>query len=259
MSSEQTPQKRGTFFSRMILWARGNRTEGAQTVPVATPKAVPAIVEDAVGDAPTAAQADLPFDRAAATQAAREAANAKDWTTALSLWSQVEAAFPGTHAAYIGRVHALRELGRFDESEKLATEASGLFPNDAQPLIQLGLIADVRQDWPTAEHFWRAALAIRRYPWWLWDKLANVLSHQCRFDEAESVLIEALAEFPEEAGLGRGYLRLAESSVNAAARTDEWAKAIALIKAVRDRFPDYATRMAQLETVATRATHELRR
>jgi tetratricopeptide (TPR) repeat protein len=154
-----------------------------------------------------------------------------DLAEALQRWAEIRRTLPERPIGYIGAARSLREGGRYAEADALLTEALERFPGDPAPRAEHAWVAQVARDWPEAVRRWDETR--RRHP----DQpvgftaAAVALREMRRFDEAEALLIEASARFPEVRA------PLVEHAWLAAARRD-WAEAARRWALVRERFPE---------------------
>src|SRR5262249_61809271 len=98
---------------------------------------------------------------------------------------------------YMGAGRSLREAAQYAEADGLLTEALARFAGDPAPRAEHAWVVQVARDWPEAVRRWDETR--RRHP----DQhvgftaAAVALREMRRFDEAEALLIEASARFPE--------------------------------------------------------------
>jgi len=132
---------------------------------------------------------------------AKAAAARREWPTALELWSEIAALNPKDRAAVIGMVAALRGLDRQQEAEAVLLEAAPRFPKDTWFLATYARIAQQRRDWDTALARWQDLRA--RFPDAAvgYAGMGSTLREAKRLDEAEAVLAEGAARFPDDVGI----------------------------------------------------------
>jgi tetratricopeptide (TPR) repeat protein len=178
----------------------------------------------------TEALARFPTEASPLVEAAWLASARGEADNALRLGTELRERFPDNPAGYqIGSV-AARALRRFDEASMIIAEAAARFPTYVWPLVEAAWLASLRADAETAA---RLAEALRAsFPdnpagYQVGSAAARALH---RFDEASTIVAEALARFPTEIS------PLVESAWLAVARgnLDE---AIRMAAELRVRFP----------------------
>ncbi len=177
-----------------------------------------------------AAIARFPDDPTLAAEHAGLANHCRDWDEAIARWSQFRARFPDDPRGYTGGSWALRE--RRDVVAAAALIAQGLdrFPDDAGLLHEHAWAAEQQCDWPAAADRWRQARA--RAP----DQPTGYLSAPAvlrrlgRDAEAEAVLAEGLARFPDDPAMHAAFAADATGRGNHAEALARW-------HAARRRFP----------------------
>ncbi len=168
----------------------------------------------------------FPDDAALAADFARAAQHRGDMSASLRRWEQARGAFADDPAIAIGAAVALRDAGRFGAAEALLRSAP-----DPVALLERARIALARRDLLSAIRLWKAArdrLPTRTEGW---TGGAEALREAGRFAEADALLTEAFARFPDAAEPSIEYARLAT------ARRD-WPEASRRWSIVRDRHPD---------------------
>jgi tetratricopeptide (TPR) repeat protein len=171
-----------------------------------------------------------------------------DWPEAARRWETVRMRAPDVQVGYTAGATALRELGRMDEAVALLDEAARRFPGELKVTIEQAWLAQARRDWPEAARHWDAVRAQLPDEEAGYTAGARALREQGRADEAERLLREAIARFPDRRSPLTEYAWLAYISY-------EWPEAAERWAAVRARFPDHAEAYA----LGARALGELRR
>ena len=161
---------------------------------------------------------------------ARNASARHDWDEAVSRWRNVQTRFPGELAGHYGLTLALRDNGRLDEAEAVLTDVIGQYPNDAGLMLEWAVLAQRRQAMPEALR--RSEIARERMPE---NQLAYLVSADAlhalgRRDEADALLREAIARFPDHPEPALKYARMADTHPDPGAAQQRWA-------AARDHFP----------------------
>jgi predicted Zn-dependent protease len=176
------------------------------------------------------------------------AARRRDWSEALGLWDDVRSRSPDNVWAYLGASQALRALGRLDQAERLAGEARERFPGRPAFAVVYAQMAQSRRDWPAALQRWDYVRD--RFPGSPQSYLgvAQALHEMGRLDEAEPILLSARERFPEHAGVGIAWARLAETC-------RDWPAALQRWDDLRDRCPGSAHGYLG----AAQALHEMNR
>ena len=162
---------------------------------------------------------------------ARLAEHARDWDAANQRWQRVVAQFPESWEGYSGQARALREQGQPDQARDVLEYAVERFPTSPGPLHDLARLAEHTRDWPDAERWWRAFLAIDPAPWWAHAGLANALREQQRIDQAEDVLTACLESHAGDLPIAVEYARLADHAQDWPASRERW-------QTVTERFPN---------------------
>jgi tetratricopeptide (TPR) repeat protein len=171
-----------------------------------------------------------------------------DWPEAVRRWDTVRARAPDVPAGYTGGAVALRELGRFAEAEALLREAAERFPAEPHVVVEQAWLAQARRDWPEAARRWDAARARLPGEEVVYTAGARALREEGRADEADRLLREAIARFPDRRSPLTEHAWLAQIGRDWPATVERWA-------AVRARFPDHA----EAYVLEARALAELRR
>lgn len=176
------------------------------------------------------ASARFPDDPAPMSELAWFAAAQRDWPLATERWETLRGRFPRLWTGYSGGISALRGARRPQEAEALAREAVALFPNEPMVLIEYAHVAAARQDWPEALVRWERAerKAVGRPE--VYSGRALALREQLRFDEADTVLADAMKRFPNAPSLIADYAWIAHARRDWPEATIRWAE-------LRRRFP----------------------
>jgi predicted Zn-dependent protease len=167
-----------------------------------------------------------------------------DWPEAVIRWQAVRARVPDTLVGYTSEATALRELGRMEEAEAVLRDAAERFPDDPRVLLDQARLVQARRDWPEAERRWAAVRARLPDEEAGYTSGARALREQGRGDEADQLLREAIARFPER------RKPLTEHAWLAHIRRD-WPAAVERWAVVRAHFPRHAEAYLQ-------AAHALR-
>jgi tetratricopeptide (TPR) repeat protein len=172
----------------------------------------------------------------------------RDWAEAARRWETVRARAPDVLVGYISGAVALREAGCMAEAEALLLDAARRFPNDLRVVMEQAWLAQARRNWPEAVHRWDAVRAQLPDEEVSYTAGARALREQGRAFEADRLLRDAIARFPDSRPPLTEHAWLAHIGHNWPASVERWA-------AVRARFPDHAEAYVQ----AARALAELGR
>ena len=154
-----------------------------------------------------------------------------DHAEAVGRWEKVRRVIPGHHVGYTGGALTLRDAGRFAEAEALLVDAMERFPDDLAPRADHAWVAQIARDWPEALHRWAEVRQHHPEEPVGFTAGAIALRELRRFDEADALLAEAIARFPDRRA------PLIEHAWLASARRD-WPEAAHRWALVRERFPD---------------------
>jgi tetratricopeptide (TPR) repeat protein len=158
------------------------------------------------------------------------AQNRQEWPEAITRWEGYRRRFPDRGVGYSAESIALREQSRFDEAESLVREGLRRYPDDPELLASFAFVADARKDWDQALIRWQDY--VDRFP----DRAAGYIHAGIvhrelqQFDEADSILRNALNRFPENSEI------IANLARNAYQKRD-WLEALRRWKTYCERFP----------------------
>lgn len=82
-----------------------------------------------------------------------------DWAAAARRWANVVRHLPDDEAAHLGRIQALRQLGRTDDLESATAAAALHFPESLPLAREHAWAANLRRDWTAAAARWRGIVA----------------------------------------------------------------------------------------------------
>jgi tetratricopeptide (TPR) repeat protein len=138
---------------------------------------------------------------------ARLAVSRRDWPEALRRWKISCDYLPNDPACQSGLGNALRELGRFDEADKVFAKAVERWPDHPELLSSYARLAYDRQDWPAALERWRSFCS--RFPS---DTEGHryvmlILNELGRFDEGSRAYAEAVFDLASDKNLAELMLR----------------------------------------------------
>src|ERR1700693_4312859 len=172
-----------------------------------------------------------PIDAGAATEYAWLATQRRDWPQALERWEVVRDLLPDQPGGYLGIGRILRETGQFAEAEAVVSGAIDRFPGEPSPLIEYAVIADARGDWEQSNERWNAMrAALPQFAVGV-PSGARALRQLGRTEEADALLVEGIARFPEDPAIGSEYAWLAQTA-------REWHQAVSRWEEMRAHHPD---------------------
>ncbi len=138
--------------------------------------------------------------------------------------------YPRFEPGLVARIVALRDSDRMAEAEDFAQQVLARMPDSARMAIEHARLALHRSDWEAAASRFRSVRD--RFPQQLdgYTGLAEALSRQERYDEAETVLHVAMAKFPFRTIVAIEYAMIAS-------RRNDCRLALARLMEARARFP----------------------
>lgn len=154
----------------------------------------------------------------------------RDRNTAIARLNQVCDRYPEFEQGYVVTARLMRECGRLDEAEKVASRGLGHRTRSAELGIEYAKIAQEKENWSEAIERFRAVT--NKFPDQSIGKigLAEALSLLEHFEEAELLLNDAIVSFPNEPGPFIAHARLAM-------RRGEAGEALRRWSAAAERFP----------------------
>ncbi len=199
-----------------------------------------------------AAQPRFPNHKPLLLEWAQAAHRRGDWAEAvqrweIALWRGVN---PGQVVARL--VAALREAGRLDEAEAVASSgAAG--PASASLLAEHALVAHARADWAAAAQRWQAVRAAsddltklcKAYVLGAW-----ALQHSGRAEAAEALLAEGVARLPQEAELWTAWGQQACNRGDLTEALRRWGESMARQPGAPDGYVGSAHALRELGRIA---------
>ena len=175
-------------------------------------------------------QSRFPHERDLFLEHADLAADRSDWTVALQRFEIARERFPNFWWSWKRVADILKAAGRTDEAEAALLDGRRRFPQERGLFLDYAELAADRQDWAEAQL--RFADVRDRFTdfWWPSKRLAETLKAAGRTRDAEAVLLDGQARFPQEAGLFFDHAELA-------AGADDPTETLRRFEAVRERFP----------------------
>jgi tetratricopeptide (TPR) repeat protein len=140
----------------------------------------------------------FPDDFGVASEFAVHAIRASDWPESLRRWELVKLRFPTQPSCDSFLAMALRNMGREDEAATTLTEAMERFPGDLHLLFEAARLARHNRDWAQALDRWNAVRQARPDVYDSFINTALALRELKRFDEADTVLKQAMERFPTD-------------------------------------------------------------
>lgn len=155
----------------------------------------------------------------------------RDVAEAGTRWEKVRQLFPDHPTGFTGGSVTLREAGQLDAAQALLTQAEVRFPNELSLLVEQAWMALAQRDLPVAIQRW-AQVRLREPDLWLgYTGGSAALRDAQRFEEAETLLGEAVVRFPDAPQASVDYAHLA------AVRRD-WPESLLRWQTVAAQFPN---------------------
>jgi tetratricopeptide (TPR) repeat protein len=155
----------------------------------------------------------------------------RHWEDALRRWNSVRVDFPENPVGFNGAGVVLRELRRLDAAEEMFSAAVTAFPDSPELTIGYASIASKRSNWAEALIRWEKARTRLPDNPEVYAGVGEALRELRRFDEAESVLSDAINKFPHQ-------VSIAIHRALVPTRQSDWSCAIPRWRELRERFPD---------------------
>lgn len=169
----------------------------------------------------------------------------RDWPEATIRWAEARRRFPKDGQGYVHGAHALQQLGRMDDADRVLEQGRAAIPNDPWVLATWGYFAQHHRD--TEEALRRFEIVRRQVPHHPagYVSAAITLRDRQRYQEAEAILAGALLRFPNDASPAIDFASIAQARGDRDEAIDRW-------RVVRERYPDhpagYTHAMAALRT-----------
>jgi tetratricopeptide (TPR) repeat protein len=166
-----------------------------------------------------------------------------DWNNALEAWDTV------AWKPWLDMARELRDLGRRDEADRVLHKLTERFPGQAEPALEHASMAYAEQNW--AEAITRFEMFRQRFPDSVvgYRYVGDLLFGQGRFDEADIVIQEGMARFPDEMALAVSY---AWSGHLKGDQIGDWGEACKRWRLLVSLFPDNPLGASMLGFVLTR-------
>ena len=144
-------------------------------------------------------QQQVPEERALFIDYGAIAEARADWPEAIRRFTVVKEQFPDSWWAYARIAAALRKLDRIKDAERVLEEGQQRLPDETALFLDHAGLAESIWNWTEALR--RFELIRERFPdnWWGYVGQSRTLVHLSRTGEAQSLLMEMLQLFPDEA------------------------------------------------------------
>ncbi len=215
----------------LVLWAGIRERYANRVVGHAGHAAVLAKLnrcEEALADL-TRAIARFPDSSYLAVDRVRITQEFGDFDQALRLSEEVAASFPNDPHAPELLAKSLRSLLRFDEADAVLEKAREVFPHHIGIPIEYTASADMRGDY--VEGLRRSQALLNAFPNApiAHASVGAAFKRLKRYDEADQVLVAAMARFPDNSNLAVNYAWVADDKA-------DWQEALRRWSAAYDRF-----------------------
>ena len=174
-------------------------------------------------------EAMLSLDESNPVNRAKTALLVGDRLEAARFWAEARARIPKFVLTSHDSLEVLLGLGRFDEAEALMLEGRKQFPHDK--FYAQGYAEVAGRQFNNAEAATRWAAVRKAFPsyWMGYARGAGCLTQIGEFDEAEAILKQAIAQFPEQI-----HCRIEQAKT--ADRRQDWPEALRRWEIVRTQF-----------------------
>ena len=157
-----------------------------------------------------------------AIRMAENAQSRGDWSDALRHWTHVRDQAPELDSGIIGIASALRELGRYQDSDSVLAGAISRFPSSLGIAIAYAMNAHCQRNWPEALRRWmNVRVRFPDHPY-AYAATASVMLEHGRLEEAEALLADAIGVFPSDAGVAVHFASIAMARRDYRAAIQRW-------------------------------------
>ncbi len=164
----------------------------------------------------------------------REAANAaviaQHWESAALAWEKLRAIKSDEVEAYVFGSEALRLLGRLEDAEKIALEATKRFPDVPWVFHNYAGMSGYRGDWVEALRRWEAIRVSFPHDYGAASNAANALVRLGRENEALPLFRDLIEYYPNQPD---GWIGIARHALS----LKQWVEAVRHCETIRERFP----------------------
>jgi tetratricopeptide (TPR) repeat protein len=164
-------------------------------------------------------------------ECARVSQARQNWAGADQLWTQARERFPQHLEPWVEGARVRLALGALDQAEALLGEAQTRFPADPTLAVAAADLAQRRGDWPLAVTRWQAVRAARPGEVLGIVELSRALQRVSRIDEADTVLADAMVQFPARPPIALAWAELAM-------QRELWPEAVRRWETVRQQVAD---------------------
>ncbi len=172
----------------------------------------------------------LPKSAPAFVHYVRLARDRGDWFGVIARARDMRERFPNHVHGHLSPIEALRQLCDFTQAEELASQGLERFPGNPWFLVESAFVSEYRGDWQTAAATLTHLRKLHGDKPMSWIQSARSFSRGGRIQEADAVLSDAVALFPDNAELHALYAAAAEGLA-------EWQEADRRWENARARFP----------------------
>jgi tetratricopeptide (TPR) repeat protein len=165
---------------------------------------------------------------------------------ALALWTRVASTAADQPEGCVGLATTLRRMGRFDEADAALAPALSKFPDACFVFTNYAVNADERGDRREALRRWRDVFSRFRHEPIAYAGVGAALKMLGRFEEADRMLAEGMAFFPNDANVAINHAQVP-------VRSGDWSEAVDRWSAVSARWPDDPTVRAGCSEALMRA------
>jgi len=153
----------------------------------------------------------------------------RDWPEVHRRWGLLRKAFPDNYWAYVWEAASLKEMGRYDEADKLLERAILMEPADTGAASHYALVADRRGDLDEALRRWNQ-MRERVEDQEGWVQASRVLRRLGREGEAIEILDQARRRFPSRPEPAIELARISHSHGPSEGAAHQW-------RALRESYP----------------------
>jgi tetratricopeptide (TPR) repeat protein len=172
-----------------------------------------------------------------------------NWPDALLKWGGIATQYPDLAGAYLSVARELRDLGKSEDAERVFGEMLERFPANVEAAVDYAMMAYARREW--LEAIRRFEMVRTRFPEALEGHrfCADLWCGQKQFENADTVLRDAMARFPAEPRLAISY---AWSAHLRGDQIGDWREASQRWRWLTSHFPDEPLGYAMAGFVLTR-------
>ncbi len=135
----------------------------------------------------------------------------KDWEEAVTRWRAAARAAPSAVVPHLNILQNLTKAGRRDEADQALAQTIVTFPDSHELARYMAVRAEERKAWPEALFFWQRAASLEPGMLPYIAHTADALVRLERFEEADTLLRDALLKHPNNTRLITSYARTAQA------------------------------------------------